>query len=371
MIEQVRETLDAQGLLYIGDCKMAAQETRAHLVATHNFYLVPLARVGHVPEELAQWVQAALDDPLLLAPVHDTDRTELGQGYTVEREQTRTTASTPLTWCERVFVVQSTQGLAAAERGLARRLQTAQHALEALTPLPGKGRQVCTDASTLPAACAQIVADRDVAGLLTWQIDPVTTRRSVRAYGGHPARVEEHTYYRLSVTVDAAAVARHKLTLGWRAYVTNVPAKRLSLEKAVQAYRDEYLIERNPHRLKGHALSLRPLWVSRADHAIGLVRLVTIGARLLALAEYQVRRGLVEQKRVLRGLYPGQPKRATDTPTTERLLACFDHVTLMIVQTGQRIVAQVTPLSALQKAILRLLRCPPKLYEDIVVNISV
>jgi transposase len=64
-------------------------------------------------------------------------------------------------------------------------------------------------------------------------------------------------------------------------YATNQEAKHLSLERAVEVYRDEYLVERNFSRLKGHPLSLAPLYVQRDDHRIGLVRLLT-----LADAEY-------------------------------------------------------------------------------------
>ena len=80
--------------------------------------------------------------------------------------------------------------------------------------------------------------------------------------------------------------------------------------KAVQAYRDEWLIERDCARLKGRVLSLAPLWVSREDHAIGLTRLLTLAARVLAIIEYDVRRKLKAQARSLTGLYPGQPTRA-------------------------------------------------------------
>ncbi len=52
-------------------------------------------------------------------------------------------------------------------------------------------------------------------------------------------------------------------TLGWRVYGTNAPSEQLTLEQAVLAYRDEWLIERGFHRLKGASLSLDPLFVQR------------------------------------------------------------------------------------------------------------
>jgi len=54
---------------------------------------------------------------------------------------------------------------------------------------------------------------------------------------------------------------------------------KLSLDDAVIAYREEYIIERNFGRLKDKPLSLTPMYLQRDDHATGLVRLLTIGYR--------------------------------------------------------------------------------------------
>ena len=44
-IERVRASLGRHGLLYVGDCKMAARETRALIAAPGDFYLCPLPQV--------------------------------------------------------------------------------------------------------------------------------------------------------------------------------------------------------------------------------------------------------------------------------------------------------------------------------------
>jgi len=45
-IEQTRHVLGQDGLLYIGDSKMEALQTRAHLVAGGDYYLTPLSSKG-------------------------------------------------------------------------------------------------------------------------------------------------------------------------------------------------------------------------------------------------------------------------------------------------------------------------------------
>ena len=89
----------------------------------------------------------------------------------------------------------------------------------------------------------------------------------------------------------------------------------LTLEQAVEAYRDEYRVERCFERLKGHPLSLAPMYVQRDDHRVGLVRLLTIALRVLTVLEGVVRQNLEKQKRELSGLYAGNPKRRTNQPT--------------------------------------------------------
>lgn len=50
VLKRLRQTLQEPALLYLGDSKMSALATRADIVAHDDFYLVPLAEVGEVPQ---------------------------------------------------------------------------------------------------------------------------------------------------------------------------------------------------------------------------------------------------------------------------------------------------------------------------------
>jgi len=370
-IARVRTTLGADGLLYVGDCKMSALETRAYLHATDNYYLVPLAQVGHLPAELDKWIAAALGGQVHLETILDTDgQTVLGTGYELLRTQQAEGPTGPVCWQERVLVVHSESFAAAARRGLHQRLSKAQAALLALTPPPGRGRRQFTEEAPLQEAVHAILTRYDVEGLLTVHLQCETQHHSIRAYCGRPARVEEYRRYVVQAQPDSTAIDRHERTLGWRVYATNTPRQDLPLDQAVQAYRDEWLIERNCSRLKGRPLSLAPVWLTREDHAIGLTRLLTLAARLLALVEYQVRRELADTQQTLAGLYPGQHTRTTNQPTTERLLLAFKHITLTTTHTGNKAERHITPLSDLQKTILSLLGFPRHLYAQLAIDSS-
>jgi hypothetical protein len=92
---------------------------------------------------------------------------------------------------------------------------------------------------------------------------------------GKPREWSERRLVVRSVRHAEAALESAVRRLGWRIYTTNQPAKQLSLEQAVLAYRSEYLVERSLGRLKVCPLSLTPMYVQRDDSATGLIRLLT------------------------------------------------------------------------------------------------
>ena len=75
--------------------------------------------------------------------------------------------------------------------------------------------------------------------------------------------------------------------------------------------------------------------------------------------EFVVRRELGNQKKSLAGLYDGNPKRATQRPTAERLLAAFKGITLYFHRDGS---TEITRLNPLQRRILELMRVPESSY---------
>ena len=75
-----------------------------------------------------------------------------------------------------------------------------------------------------------------------------------------------------------------------------------------------------------------------------------------------MRRDLTATDEKLNGLYAGNPKRATNQPSAERLLKAFDNITLYRHATPTAIWYEVTTLSSLQRRILRALSIPESTY---------
>jgi hypothetical protein len=110
------------------------------------------------------------------------------------------------------------------------------------------------------------------------------------------------------------------------------------------------------------------MYLQREDHVQGLVRLLSLGLRVLTLVEFEVRRGLAEEEEPLAGLYAGNPKRATARPTAEKLLEALAGITLTIWEEPGRTRRHLTPLSELQQRILSLLGFSAYLYTRLGVD---
>jgi transposase len=374
-VDRVLQILDGRGLLFVGDCKMSALATRAHIHQCGQHYLCPLPLTGNTAQDLAQWVQAVHDNRVVLQPVSVPETgQELAEGYAFERIVRAEVDGAETVWTERVLVVRSDSYRQAQQRGLEARLQRATAELLALTPPPGRGKRQVRDEAALSQAAEAILNRHAVSGLLRYTFERQEKRRLQfvgRGRGSSErAQIERVTvrYQITAVSRQAEAIATRQTMLGWRAYVTDAPVDRLTLAQAVLTYREEWLIERGFHRLKGVPLSLDPVFVKRDDQVTGLTNLLSIAVRLLTLIEFVVRRNLKRHQEKLAGLLPQNPKKGIDNPTTERLLKMFDNITLTIVQLPDRIIRHVTPLTTLQTRILELLGLSPSIYTSLADN---
>lgn len=372
-MEQVRESLEQQGLLYIGDCKMAALNTRAFVQAGGDFYLCPLSQTQLPPEELEAYLAPVWEGEQELTDIYrqreDGEPERIAEGF--ERVETLVAEmdGETVTWVERRLVVRSLKQAKRAEKALRARLAKAQAALAALNKR-GRGRKRFREVEELRQAAEAIVARYRVQGLLRLGYQEIVHERPIRRYRGRPATVRIEREVQVTVEVDAAALEEAVRRLGWRVYATNAPQEQLSLEQAVLAYRSEYIIERAFGRLKGKPLSLTPMYLQRDDHATGLIRLLSIGLRVLTLVEFVVRRSLAAEGSRLVGLYAGNPKRATARPTAELLLEAFKEITLTIIHGAGRTHRHLTPLTEVQQRILKLLGFPPTIYTTLCVDSS-
>jgi transposase len=372
-IEQVSQSLNEHGLLYVGDCKMAALETRAFVQAQQDYYLCPLASKQLPEAVLAAYLQPVWAGTQPLTAV--TREREAGQPELIaEGYQQTVTVSGEVkgkttTWTERHLIVRSQKLAKATTDALQARVAKAQAELEHLNEHK-QGKKRYHDVAALQQAAQAILKQHRVEGLLRVTIEEQVEERWVRAYGNRPAAVRVERALSVRAEVDAHAVEEAMRWFGWRVYATNQAREVLPLEQAVLAYREEYLVERGFGRLKGTPLSLSPMYVQSDQRATGLVRLLSIGLRVLTLLEFSARQCLADTKAMVAGLYAGNPKRTTNRPTAEALLGAFQSIHLSLVTIGQQLHRHVTPLSEVLLHLLALLDLSPELYNQLCADFS-
>ena len=364
-ITRVRESLRRRGLLYVGDCKMGALETRAFIQAGGDYYLCPLSETQLPTAVLADYLTPVWTGEQPLSRIHRTPPGGppelIAEGFERLEPVTAELAGHRYSWQERRLVIRSCQLAQAGERGLRGRLAKAQAEIMALNTR-GRGRRRWADPRALREAVDAILTRYRVHVLLHVRYTDRFWEPPLRRSGGRGPTVRLEWDGQVAVSLDQEALAMAVRQLGWRVYVTTPPPEQLSLQEAVPAYRNEYLVERAMGRLKGRPLSLTPMYLEREDHATGLIRLLSIGLRVLTLLEFGVRQRLAQAKATLAGLYVGNPKRTTAQPTAERLLEAFQGLTLTLIREGRRRRRHLTPLSRMQRRILTLLDFPVAIY---------
>jgi transposase len=365
------------GKLVVGDSKMSALATRATIVKGQDHYLTPLAHEKDEPslldELLQSWVGRVNETTPIFLPAEvaadgsQPDRSQaLATGFAITRQRSMLLNEQVVEWQERLLVVRSQSYHRTMQDALTKRLDKAEAALHALPPARQRGKRQIQDEATLQAAIAQIQQQQRMVGLFTVSYTQQISEKQVRSYKDKPARLERTVHFQLTVTRNQDAIAAAFFRCGWRIYATNAPDRRLSLQQAVLTYRDQYLEENIFARLHGKFLSITPLYIQRDDHAAGLFHLLSLAVRLLALGDFQMRQALAKENASLAGIYDGNAKRSTTTPTTERILKAFEHINLLLLVVAPGVLRSVlTPLTPLQERILALLALPSSLFTTL------
>ena len=366
-MRKVRACLGRHGVLYVGDCKMAALATRAHVAAHLDHYLCPLPAVQMPEAALEALLEPVWAGGQPLSPVYrpsekETDEPEhIANGFSYTVTLAADCEGDRIEWQEQRLVVRSLKQAASQEKALEARLEKAEKAIADLN-LRGRGRK-CLDEVGLRGAADSILGHYDVAGLLAVEIARETQSTHKRAYGKREAETVAVTTLTACASRHAAAYAEAVRMLGWRVFACN--DLELSLAEAVLAYREQYIIERGFNRLRGKTLGITPLFLSSTTRIKGLVRLLGIALRVLCLVEFAVRKALQEEGAKLDGIYAGNPKRATAKPTTEMMLIAFRGLNLIVINVNEVDRYCMTALNAVQTRILGLIGFTPAIYQGI------
>jgi transposase len=290
----------------------------------------------------------------------------VGHGYEVAHTltwndpQSGETVTIPL----RVFMVRRESFKEKQIHDLHRRLERAEATLQELN---GRRGDTPTEREALEAQVQALLTEHQVAEYMSVQVQWREQHIEKFVGPGRPGpqrRKQTLTYQvaHVSRRRKPAVIEAYEDAAGWRAYATNVPKTRLTVQQAVEKYAGQWQPERGFGRLKGGWLKVAPIFLRTDEHIRGLMFILSIVLRVFTLIEFVVRRELQERQETLTGLYDGAPRKTTDRPTAERLLDAFEGITLLRIRVGQKVQYQLSGFSKLHRHILQLLGLSASLY---------
>ncbi|MDM8538619.1 IS1634 family transposase [Desulfobacterales bacterium HSG17] len=375
VIERINEYLTNKGVIYVGDSKMSAVETRIYIKGIDKHYLCPMPQTGNTAKNMELWIKIGIfkdrEDELNEVYVKKGDKEKLiSKGYEFDRIVSGELDGEKIEWTERVLLVNSPSYAKSQAAGLERRIENAVKKLYALTPQRGPGKRQITDEETLKASIAKILKQHKVEGMLCCKYENEVERKEKyvgkgKGSANRPKRIIERVRYQmLNITRNEYRIKKEKAGQGWKVFVTDVSSDRLDFGAVVKCYRKEYRVERIFNRLKSR-MNIAPLYVKRDDQIKGKTHLLTIGARVLTIIEYLARRSLQNDSAKLKGLYPENPGKSTDMPTSEKLLKVFSDINLTFLKSESVITRFLTPLTDLQQEILKRLGLRSSVYKNL------
>src|SRR5215467_4515620 len=135
-IARVQASVGRRGLLYGGDCKLAARATRAFIAASGDFYLCPLPQVQLDEGEFDAALEAVCNgERVLSSVVREGPKGQpevIAEGYEYPVAMSPKGESQVASWTERRLVVRSVRQAHAAEAALRARVAKAMAQSEAL-----------------------------------------------------------------------------------------------------------------------------------------------------------------------------------------------------------------------------------------------
>jgi transposase len=356
--EAAVDALGHRDVLVVGDAKMAALETRGHLTAYGSRYLCRLL-APWAAREIAAWVEEALRRRQSWERL---ERVDPRSGHSelvaeIDSHQRQQSWIDPATkrcyeWTERVLLVRGQAFWRKEQRHRQQVLDRLTTDLGKLCTLPTQGRRRYRSQAELARVVEEQITKAGLAGVVCAPLVETVSP------SGQPCWIVE------SIAVEVAAWHAHLERLGWQVCLTSTTRQQCSAATVLETYHGQAVHERDFARLKSRAVHIRPVYVRDEQRIAGLVWVLMLGLRVLVMGEQRLRAALAERGESLAGLNPASRAQGTTRPTTERVLAAFQEITLTHWQGEDgNWHGHITPLNATQRRVIALLGLPADLYE--------
>lgn len=370
LIAQTRSMLGTTGILWQGDSKLGSLENRYEIARHADFYLTPASLVQLNAQTLRDYIathkasEGAWTTIYLDKEVKGTlEKVAIGTGF----ELSVALSHKDFNWTERRLVVRSASYAAAQIAVFNKQLTQAQAQLADLMTRK-QGKAVHKSADDLLKQAKKITDKNHVTPFFDLHVVTHITHKTVNGYKKNANRTVEIQTFDLQIEQNLTLIDQNRDYLGYRVYLTNQTIEQLDIQKAVEAYRGEYKIERRIRNLKQEVCALLPIYLQKDDRIVGLVNLLTLLLQIVSIAEYQMAQSLKqeeqENQKKIAGLYAGQPKLATAKPSISKIITAMSPITIIFIIKNDKVVKKViTNHNHITKRIIELIKIPVNPYE--------
>jgi transposase len=370
LIAQTRSMLGTTGILWQGDSKLGSLENRYEIARHADFYLTPASLVQLNAQTLRDYIathkasEGAWTTIYLDKEVKGTlEKVAIGTGF----ELSVALSHKDFNWTERRLVVRSASYAAAQIAVFNKQLTQAQAQLTDLMTRK-QGKAVHKSADDLLKQAKKITDKNHVTPFFDLHVVTHITHKTVNGYKKNANRTVEIQTFDLQIEQNLTLIDQNRDYLGYRVYLTNQTIEQLDIQKAIEAYRGEYKIERRIRNLKQEVCALLPIYLQKDDRIVGLVNLLTLLLQIVSIAEYQMAQSLKqeeqENQKKIAGLYAGQPKLATAKPSISKIITAMSPITIIFIIKNDKVVKKViTNHNHITKRIIELIKIPVNPYE--------
>lgn len=353
VIEKVQRILPGQGHLYVGDSHMSSTSNREAIHKAGHYYLSPLNAKQCHPDLLLKYLDELPVGVEQLPSIssHNADDPPLAYFHELPHEM----QGENIRWTERRVLCYSIDYAQKLSKSFDKRLDQAQHAIEQLV-VNKRGRRLAKSMTDLQVRIAGLIkrhAVQDCFTISTSQVDDVYT---IQRHKNRPARMGRQTTFHISIKRNDNIITIKRQRIGWQIYATNAPLKRITGGELIRQYRREYRIEHLFDYFINRDCALLPLYLKKEHRVKGLIRLLVLVMQVSSSIQGTVRRQLERSNELLGEVYPGNPGRKTQQPTTPMLLQAFRGISVVFMKMGSNTEVQMTPLKMKQERILTLAR---------------
>lgn len=366
------------GNLFVGDSKMSSQGIRGHVVHHKNYYLCPLSKVQLPVCQRLEAIKAAQKEnykqvqKTVKSATGETTSKVVAVGFErqVETKGFVEVAQKEVEWQERQLFVRSEAYAKKQEKSFEKKLMNTCEQLENLV-VRKQGKKALTTYKEINQKAQEILKRQEMEDFLSFNIGKTIHQKKVRAYADKASRKEKTITFSLKISRNEQAIEAHKQLLAWQVYATNTPENKLPFESCVWKYRYQSNIERRFDDLRNEVMKLLPVYLQKDNRIEALVNILILGLKICSLIEYKAAKTLKDTGKQLAGLYDGNPRRKTKTPSMRRLLNAFEYITIGLIFTNKKLdYVLMTHIEPTQKKVLDVLDIKLEIYTQLVDKIQ-